>query len=580
MRKLIAQAVHLFIIIFSLSACGGGTPAIPRPVHTSPAPILTPTPTPVTLTERLSHVDMADPSLLADYLYRSFIQIPVGVVWGPDEHLYIADWTGQHVVRMAKDYSYDDLLFWQSVSPLQEDGPRHIAFDSQSNLYVANHSRIYRVTPDGTVTELQGLMGSPTGSIIVGPGDVLYYTDRGDPGALYRVNSDGSSELLINNILHSENMAFAPDGSLYMTQLGVAQILKIDLTTRVVTTFATDICTFDPCYLAVDSEGDLWVRGIFYLTRFDPDGSIKPYVLDGETYPGGPLNWHTAGGIAFDDVGSLWITSYNSWIYRMIPVNPGTPDPEFSLQLAYPGLEASDLEVHPDGSVYGTDMNTHQLLRFSGGSEPASVYSHPAIGRSAVAIDQNGTIYLSLTTGEIVVINQDGTASHYASVNTRRMVIGGDGNLYAIAGAYGESKTLVRVTGVDEITVLADQIDSIPLGNGESHLALALNNGLYLFMENSRQLFKVDFNGQGYLLADLSVLGQGGPVVFAASPTTGEIFYLPCGPYEVFRISPDGEYTGMLAGSIYGDPWGIDVSADGEWLYVAESGVIDHIPIP
>lgn len=65
----------------------------------------------------------------------------------------------------------------------------------------------------------------------------------------------------------------------------------------------------------------------------------------------------------------------------------------------------------------------------------------------------------------------------------------------------------------------------------------------------------------------------------SASLVTGEIFYLPHGPYTLYRISREG-VSEKLAYSVTGDPWGMDVSADGKWLYVAESGVIDQIPIP
>ena len=121
MKKVIPPAVCFLSCLFILSACGGGTtPGLPVAVYTSPPAVPTRTPTPVYIAERLSHVDMTDPSLTADYLFRSFIQIPVGVAWGPDDMLYMADWHGQHVVRMAKDYFFDDLpfcLLYTSPSP-------------------------------------------------------------------------------------------------------------------------------------------------------------------------------------------------------------------------------------------------------------------------------------------------------------------------------------------------------------------------------------------------------------------------------------------------------------------------------
>jgi hypothetical protein len=80
------------------------------------------------------------------------------------------------------------------------------------------------------------------------------------------------------------------------------------------------------------------------------------------------------------------------------------------------------------------------------------------------------------------------------------------------------------------------------------------------------------------MIADLSVHSSGGPSVMAASPVTGEVFFLSHGPYKLIGRSVDGR-TRTIARHVFGDPWGIVVSADGEWLYLAESGAIDKIRI-
>ena len=35
----------------------------------------------------------------------------------------------------------------------------------------------------------------------------------------------------------------------------------------------------------------------------------------------------------------------------------------------------------------------------------------------------------------------------------------------------------------------------------------------------------------------------------------------------------------MVSPVIPGDPWGMDVSPDGKWLYVIEVGAVDRIPL-
>ena len=92
------------------------------------------------------------------------------------------------------------------------------------------------------------------------------------------------------------------------------------------------------------------------------------------------------------------------------------------------------------------------------------------------------------------------------------------------------------------------------------------------------QLFLVDFEGNSQFIADLKSLGGGGPAVMAANPVSGDVFWIPHGPYELYKITPDGEMAKVATG-LFGDPWGMVVSQDGKYVYVAESGVIDKIPI-
>ncbi|MCK4816971.1 hypothetical protein KA005_14475, partial [bacterium] len=256
------------------------------------------------ITNRPCHINLGDGTLKAEYLYRSFLQIPVGMAWGTDGYLYVADWTGRHVIRVSKDGDMDDLGLWKTVNALQHDGPRGIAFDSRGNLYINNHGSILRRDISGNVDQLSGITGSPLGSIAISPSDELFYTDRGS-GKLLKWTPEDGSKIIASNLPFAENLTFGLDGTLYLTQMGQGDIMKVDIATGEAEIFATDICMFDPCFLAIDPDGDIWVRGIWHLHQFTPEGVEKPFVIDGQTYPGGPYNWHTSGGIAFDDEGGL-----------------------------------------------------------------------------------------------------------------------------------------------------------------------------------------------------------------------------------------------------------------------------------
>ena len=502
----------------------------------------------------------------------------MGMAWGPDGHLYVADQTGHHIVRVAKDGTMDDLPFWKTVMPLQSDGPRGVVFDSRGNLYTNNQGYIYRVDTGGNVTELQGIQGGSIGSIAISATDELYYTVRTQQGGLRRWNPAGYSETVVD-IPFAENMVFGLDGTLYLTQMAQEQVLMIDVNNGTVSTFKDNVCGLAPCFLAVDPGGDIWVRPEFRLSQFTPDGVGKSFVVDGEVYPRGPFDWQTSAGIAFDDEGGLWIASYDSELIRLVPLTSGQPDPEFTMQVIFPGLAATDLAVDLNGNIYAPNINTNQVLRFNTDGDVEVLKQVDTIGCIAIALDKFGTVYLGMPYGVIERIEADGTLPHYAYLLTRSMVFGADGALYAVVGDYNKPKSLVRITDVDKFSTLATEIDGISLGNGEIRISPALDTGFYLFTEKERNLFFVDYNGQGHLIANLGVLGgSGGPAMIAASPVTGDIYFIPHGPYKLFRISPKGT-SEVVATGVYGDPWGMVVSDDGNWLYVAESGAIDKIPI-
>ncbi|RLC86142.1 MAG: hypothetical protein DRJ03_09685 [Chloroflexi bacterium] len=591
-KNLLVLLISSFVLVF-LSACGVNedTPTPTTPIETiiliSPTETLaqkdainTPvpsTPTPEVLAERPGHIWLSISNTTAEYALRSFLQIPVGMTWGPDGYLYVADWAGRHVVQVSKGSKMDDLGLWQKVEALQQDGPRGLAFDSEGNLYINNHGYIFRRDTSGTIETVLGVEGSPIGSIAISPSDELFFTDRGT-GRLLRWNPDGRSEVIVSDLPFAENLTFGLDESLYLTQMGQGDVIKVDIDSGETQVFASEVCGFDPCFLAIDPEGDIWIRGIWHLHQFTPEGVEKPFVVDGETYPGGPYNWHTSAGIAFDDEGGLWVASYNSKLVRLAPITSGASDPEFTMEVISPGFEASDLAIDSNGAIYATDLNIGQVLKINPNNDVDILLQHGSSGRVAVAVDENDVVYLGMPHGEIMRLEEDGSLTHYANLLTRRMVFGANGVLYAVTGDYGQSKSIVGITGVDTFTTLATEIEGISLGDGDAHISPASDQGLYVFTERERNLFFVDFEGQGHLIANLQSLGGGGPVVMAASPISGDIYLIPHGPYTLYRIDAEGHHEEIATG-VFGDPWGMVVSQDGKYLFVAESGAIDKILI-
>lgn len=528
--------------------------------------------------ERPSNILLYDPALKSDYAYRSFLQIPMGMAWGPDDKLYIADWAGHHVV-VVDDGKLADLGLWKENVTLQESGPQHLAFDSKGNLYISNFRYIYRLDTEGNLDILLGDRARTIGGIAVSNEDELYYADMVDEmGRLLKWNPEGDDMVIVDNVLSPFSMVFGLDNTLYLTQMGYGDVLQVDVVSGDMSVFAKDVCGFDPCFLAIDQEGDLWVRGIQRINQLSLEGDLKPFTIDGNTYPYGPYTWHTSAGIAVDPEGGVWVASYNSMLIHLLPEAMEEEPANFSMEVISPGLEALDLAVDAMGAIYATDNNQGQLLRIDPDNELEVLARFDLIGNVAVAVDANNTVFLGRPNGEISSLNNAGALEHYADVMTQRMVFAQDNMLYAVAGEEGMNKSIVRIAGIDDIETIASEIDGISLGNGAVHITPAQDLGLYIYCETEGNLFFMDYKGQGHLLGNYYELGQSRPTLIAASPTTGEIYFVPHGLYALYRIDVDGAYERIGSGMV-GDPSGMVVSDNGKYLYIAESGAIDIIPI-
>lgn len=536
-------------------------------------------------TERPVHFLMADGDSEADYLYRAFIQTPFGGAWGPDGYFYIADVLGRHVVRVAPEGTMDDVGIWRNPDMWEDNGPSDLAFDSAGNLYVSDVRHIYAVAVDGSVETLP-YIGGTIGGITFNPDDELYYTDMAE-GRVFKVGADGRPQVIARGIKNALDLVFGDDGVIYVSQSGLNRVARVDVATGAVNEFFSDPM-LDRGYLAIDSDGDLWVRGGNTLYQLAPDGTLKPFRVDGRSYSGWAmeLDIQMPGAIAFDDKGRLWIASFNSSIQYLEPPMPGRELQGMSRTVVAPGFApgftAADLEISRDGNLYVYNNNTSpgELWQVSPEGEIEVLLHLEERGNIGMALDDQERLYLGLPNGEISWLDANRNLIHYAWLRSWHMAFAADGYLYAAVGDINQPKSIVCITGVDNYRTLISQIDGKRLGPGGVHVAAAPNEGLYVYDESHRRVYYVDFDGQTRLVAD--VPGIGAPAPMAASPQ-GDIFVVPhdapdpyC--YSLLRIGPDGKIE-IYATDVGGDPLGAVVSPDGQWLYISENGAIDKIPI-
>jgi len=545
-------------------------------------------------TERPRHFNVTRSDAEAEYLYRNFLQSASGgLALGPDGCLYLVDGLGRHVVRLAPDGTMSDLGIWRNPTMWVEDGPEFVAFDSAGTPFVSDYSGLYCVGSDGSVEQVAHADGGAVFGLAISSADELYYTNRWRR-QLLTVGADGRSHVVASGMKRPQALCFASDGTLYVSlfvgEVGENQgIAKIDIKTGAVEEFFANVTRGqEVVLLAVDTDGDLWARAGNTLYQISPDGTPKPFRVNGRLYCGDvdELDLGTSGGIAVDDQGRIWIGSYTAQIWRLDPV-PGRTD-EMTLTLVVPGFLASDLEVDRDGNVYAYNVNPHpgELWRISpdGNVDVVLLVDHQ--GRAAdkkfaaLATDDAGNLYIGLPNGEIKSRDVNGTLMRYAWLPDRveHLAFGSDECLYAVSGQLGGRKTIFRIVKMNDYEPFLSQLGGQPISGWDTLIETSPDGGFYIYDSSQGKVYSVALDGRARVVAEVD-----GVTAMAVS-REGDVFLVihgtesPYPDYSVLMMDPAGKIE-VYATGVCGDPQALVISPDGCWLYVAENGAIDKIEI-
>lgn len=557
------KKIGIFAILLTFAACNAN-------------PVQTPTPVPVLPTA--TEFSSVEPKIIQpdygrgyhlhnlsgerfDYLHREVLQTPLDMVWGSNNDcLYIADWLGRHIVKIFPDGTLEEI----GLGIWEFDGPRNLAFDVDGNLYASDHSQIIRFNATGSA-ELVFNRGAPSGGIAFNSENELYFANR-DLGQIYVINDDGNARMVVSDIENPENPIFGPDGLLYISQMHKNSILSVDVNTGEVRTFFENDLGGDPVYLSFDDQGNLWARGLNHLYRINPKGEEISITINGIVYYGNSFFeelGQTAGGIAHDPRGNVWIGSYTSRLDRLDLNKDGT----FTHTAAYPGFNGTSITFGPDGMIYTYNDLSHEIWQIDPQTEIGHSFFTPNVnaGKVELAFKQDGSLFMGLPTGVIAKLNAEGDYSEIVRKVTRSMTIGDDGELYAVIGDYGQEKSIAKIEESGQVTTLIGD-----LGKGEFHIEAA-QGGFFVFAQGRRELLFLDKDGTTTTILTARDV-QNKPAGLTVSPQ-GDVYLIG---YEIFRVTKNNTLEKIVSG-VWGDPvWGI-TSLDGSHLYILESGAIDNI---
>lgn len=194
--------------------------------------------------------------------------------------------TGQHLFTADPGPAAERPLRWPLV----------LTFDAGGTLYIADHSSIRKVGPDGVMHR------------IAGDGTVGYNGD-GIPAVGAKLSAP-------------DGLVAAPDGSLYISDRGNGRLRKIDANGII-----TTVAALSPTGLASDAHGNLYFGkpGVATIERFLPHlGVVEPVAgtgAPGFSGDGGPALAARIGSLtslAVSESGDVYIADHDNWRVRRV----------------------------------------------------------------------------------------------------------------------------------------------------------------------------------------------------------------------------------------------------------------------
>ena len=298
--------------------------------------------------------------------------------------------------------------------------PLGVALDGAGNLYVAdsNNKAIRKVTPGGVVSTLAvsaTLLNFPEGVAVDATGNV--YVADSLANAIRKITPDGA----ITTLAGTSGAKGSADGTGNAARF------------------------YDPAGLAVDGSGNVYVAdsGNNTVRRITPAGAVTTLagtagVIGGADGTGSAAQFNLPRGVAVDRAGNVYVADQNNRAIRKISgggvvttlagspwngISPsqagtwGSTDGPGSVALfGNPGGVAVDAS----GSLFVADTGNNTIRRISPGGVVTTVAGIPGLEGSAdgtgpgaqftspfgIAVDANGTLYVSDTTNETIRVGR------------------------------------------------------------------------------------------------------------------------------------------------------------------------------
>ncbi len=185
-----------------------------------------------------------------------------------------------------------------------------VTVDALGFVYVANfRDAVWRIAPDGSVTELSRALYGSSGNAIDARGDL--YQSNFNANTIVRLRRTGTVETFASDGLSGPvGLTFGEDGDLYVCNCTAGTVSRVNAA-GVVDVFARSPLLACPNGIVRDDRGDFYVVNFNSpaIVRITPDGTVHPFA----TIPGAGGNGH----ITFAR-GSFFVTQFRGHaLYRL-----------------------------------------------------------------------------------------------------------------------------------------------------------------------------------------------------------------------------------------------------------------------
>lgn len=364
---------------------------------------------------------------------------PINVLIGPDEMLYVTEYTGNKIIKMDKN-GQNKTTFATGFSQ-----PIGMCFDGSGNLYVAEHnaSKVTKISTTGTTSLVKSVgSGFLTGLVINSQNKifVLDYTN----GRIYKMDLDGSNFSTFKTGLGNSaliGMAIDAQDNLYVSDRVNGKILKVQpdgTTSDFVTGISTaqSVCLGEDGYFYASSSSR-------YIEKIGTNGTKLSTFSTGNFIP-----W----GLDVDKDGYIYFGESSSAVNKIVGSSETLNTTSLSLNL----LKAIDGTVADPSAFTITGAATNPVV------------THAVVSGSSVTLTLNNA--MSTLDSNIKV--------NYSRTGTNNLLVSGTATEFNNFTNLTVKNSILRVLSVAAIP-------QINVANGTNLSAINLPSHVTLNLSNN-----------------------------------------------------------------------------------------------